>query len=284
MLGAAGVGVRLAAQPPREFPDIRSVPADLVTPAVARGPAAAGRRVRMTLAGYEATDVHHALYLPVDWRPGGRYPVIVEYAGNGNYRNQYGDVSEGTVEGSNLGYGISGGRGFLWISMPFVNAAGNANETLWWGDVAATVAYLKRAVADVCERFGGDPGALVLAGFSRGAIACNYIGLRDDEIAPLWRAFIPYSHYDGVRQWPYADCDRESALERLRRLKGRPQFIIRERSVEDTRRYLESTGVRGAFTFRTLEFRNHNDAWTLRDIPERRQVRAWLREALSRGR
>jgi len=44
--------------------------------------------------------------------------VIVEYAGNGNYANKYGDVSSGEVEGSKLGYGISGGTGFIWICMP----------------------------------------------------------------------------------------------------------------------------------------------------------------------
>jgi len=47
--------------------------------------------------------------------------------------------------------------------------------------------------------------------------------------------------------------------------------------VEETRQYLLSTGISAPFTFRTLEFRNHNDAWALRDIPERREVRAWLR-------
>src|SRR4029078_13548098 len=106
------------------------------------------------------------------------------------------------------------------------------NESQWWGDAQATVDYCKKAVKLVCGRYGGDPKALVLAGFSPGAIACNYIGLRDDEIAALWRGFIPYSHYDGVRGWPYSDSDRASALVRLKRLGNRPQFIIHENSVE----------------------------------------------------
>ena len=50
----------------------------------------------------------------------------------------------------------------------------------------------------VCEQYGGDRAAVILTGFSRGAIACNYLGLHNEEIAGLWRAFIPYSHYDGV--------------------------------------------------------------------------------------
>jgi len=263
-----------------EFPDIRGIPADLATPAVTAAAPGPGLRVRQSLPEYEGTDVHHALYLPVDWRPRRRYPVIVEYAGNGNYRNPYGDVSEGTVEGSNLGYGISGGRGFLWVCMPYVDSNQKRNEILWWGDAAATVDYCKKAVNSVCGEFGGDPRSVFLAGFSRGAIACNYIGLRDDEIARLWLGFIAYSQYDGVKTWPYPDCDRASAVNRLGRLKGRAQFIIQENSVEQTREFLQSTGIQAPFTLVTLPFRNHNDAWTLRDIPERRRVRAWVKKTL----
>jgi hypothetical protein len=273
-LAALGCAPAFAQQ---EFPDIRTVAADLQTPTVTAGNPSPGKRVRQTIAKWAGTGVHHALYLPPDWQPGGSYPVIAEYAGNGDYRNSYGDVSEGTVEGSNLGYGISGGERFLWLCLPFVNPAAKRNQTLWWGDAEATADYAVRAVRDVCRRFGGDPKRVVLSGFSRGSIACNYIGLRNDEIAGLWAGFIPYSHYDGVHErWPYADGERAAALRRLERLQGRPQFIIMEKSVEATRRYLEGTGIRGAFTFRTLEFRNHNDAWALRDIPERRAVRAWL--------
>jgi hypothetical protein len=265
-----------------ELPDIRTVPADLATPAMTAGDPAPGRRVRQTLPRWAATDVHHALYLPRDWKKGGRYPVIAEYAGNGNYRNRYGDVSEGAVQGSNLGYGLSGGEGFLWICLPYVNAVEKRNQPLWWGDAGATVEYCKQAVRDVCARFAGDPKAVILTGFSRGAIACNYLGLRDDEVAGLWAGFLPYSHYDGVREsWPYADADRASARRRLERLRGRPQFIIQEGGVEATREYLAGTGVQGAFTFRGLDFRNHNDAWALRDIPERREARAWLKKVLA---
>lgn len=264
------------------LPDIRSIRPDLSTPAVEEGPPAAGKRVRQVLGTWRDTGVHHALYLPTNWQPGRRYPVIVEYAGNGNYRNRFGDVSEGTVEGSNLGYGLSGGRDFIWISMPFVDPAQKRNAILWWGDVNATVEYCRRAVREVCERWGGDPSAIVLAGFSRGAIACNFIGLQNDEIADVWLAFIPYSHYDGVREWPYPAHEREAALRRLQRLKGRSQFITHEVSVDAVREYLASTGVLAPFTIRPIPFRNHNDAWALRDIAERRAAREWLAEVLAK--
>jgi hypothetical protein len=237
--------------------------------------------VRETLPEYRGSEVHHALWLPREWKRGRRYPVIVEYAGNGNYRNKYGDVSTGEVEGSKMGYGISGGAGFIWVCVPYVDSVKRVNAITWWGDVEATVRYCRDAVKMVCERYGGDASRVVLAGFSRGAIGCNYIGLHDDGIARIWRAFIAYSHYDGViTTWPYAGADRASALDRLKRLHGRPVFVCQERSVEATRAYLERTGVEGAFTFQALGFRNHNDAWTLRDIPERRAVREWLARVL----
>jgi hypothetical protein len=263
-----------------ELPDITTVPADLQVPALSNGPPAAGRRVRQTSKGWEGTQVHHTLYLPENWKPGGKFPVIVEYAGNGGFKNRFGDTCDGTVEGCNLGYGISGGVDYIWIAMPFVKVADGQKENAaqWWGDADETAAYCVATVRQVCRDFGGDERAVVLCGFSRGSIACNYIGLRNDTIATLWRAFICHSHYDGVRTtWPYADADRESALRRLQRLNGRPQFISHEGSVDETRKYIEATGERAPFTFADFPFRNHTDRWALRDCELRRQARAWLR-------
>jgi hypothetical protein len=226
-------------------PNIVSIPPDLVVPPVADGEPVAGKRVRQSLPEFRGTALHHVLYLPTDWKPGGKYPVIVEYAGNGSYRNDFGDVSDGSVEGSNLGYGISGGEGFIWIAMPFVDPVEKQNATQWWGDADASADYCVKTVRSVCEQYGGDPQAVVLAGFSRGAIGCNYIGLRNDEIARLWAAFVALSHYDGViEEWPYAEADRGSALIRLGRLKGRPVFVSQEGDPGMTRTYIESTGKR----------------------------------------
>src|SRR5437762_111368 len=90
-----------------ELPDITTVPEDLKVPAISEAAPAAGLRVRRTSAGWEGTAVHHTLYLPVNWKPGGKFPVLVEYAGNGGYRNGFGDACDGTVEGGSLGFGIS---------------------------------------------------------------------------------------------------------------------------------------------------------------------------------
>ena len=275
-------------------PDISSVAPDLSIPELSRGPAGPGRRVKDVLTGYGQTELYHVTWLPTDWKAGRQYPVIVELAGNGPYKSPYGDISTGRPEGSKLGYGISGGRGYIWICLPFVNGAGSQITTHWWGtkpdyDPRPTLKYIKQAVPELCRRYGGDQRRVVLAGFSRGAIACNYIGLHDDEIARLWAAMIPYSHYDGVYQkWGYPQADRRSALKRLQRLGQRPQFICHENSPNAamnllaTRRLLTRTaGVPGRFTFQPTGFRNHNDAWTLRPSPARKALRQWLRRSLA---
>ncbi len=274
--------------------DIAAIPPDLIVPAMADGRPAPGKRVRQVHPDYAETDVHHALYLPTDWRPGGNYPVIVEYAGNGPYNNKFGDISTGRVEGSKLGYGISAGKGFIWVCLPYLNEVGDANVTRWWGDAPdynprPTIDYCRKTVPWICRNYGGDPKKVILAGFSRGAIACNYIGLHDDEIAGLWRAFVPYSHYDGAKtHWPYPGDDRASAAARLLRLGRRPQFICHEGSrpmnsenLQQAKGFIESTGIQGDFTYLPTGFRNHNDAWILRPSPARKALREWSLRVLA---
>lgn len=267
------------ARPPRS---IYEIPQDLIAPEMTGDEPAAGRRVRRVAAEYAGTEVYHSLYLPTDWKKGRTYPVIVEYAGNGPYRNRLGDRCTGRVEHCSLGYGASGGKGLLWICLPYISQDRKRNQLQWWGDANATADYCKAVVPRICRDYGGDAEAVFLAGFSRGAIACNYIGLRDDEIAGLWRGFICHSHYDGVRQWKHEGSDANAAAERLRRLKGRPQFISHESSVAQTRRYLAAACPDGNFTFLPLPWPNHTDTWVLRDVPERRRLRQWLADVLKK--
>jgi len=264
--------------------DMTSVLPDLSPPEMIDGKPEPGKRVKHVIPEYIGTEVYHALYLSVDWQPDKHYPVIVEYTGNGGYKNEYGDICTGKVADSKLGYGISGGKGFIWICMPYLNDDGTENVWMWWGnnpkyDVEPTLDYCKKTVRYVCANYGGDPDAVILTGFSRGAIACNYLGLYDDEIASLWLAFIPFSHYDGVRDcWP----THGSALERLERLKDRAQFICSEdsESLAATEQYLKSTSVQAPFTFMHTGFRNHNDAWVLRPSRTRTAMRQWLDQVL----
>lgn len=264
-----------------ELPDIRSVEPDLVVPAMSEGAPASGRRVRQVTSGWEKTAVYHALYLPAGWRSDAKLPVIVELPGNGGYKNALGDECSGRPEGCKLGFGVSAEA--IWVCAPFVDASGQEIAEKWWGDPPRydeepTLAYVRETVREVCARFGGDASRVVLAGFSRGSIAVNRLGLHDDETAKLWRAFICYSHYDGVRRWPFPGSDREAARVRLARLAGRPQFICGEgANADETRAYL---GEDRAFTFVGTGFRNHNDAWILRPSPARDRLRAWWRESV----
>ena len=252
--------------------NLNDVPADLVIPTAANEAPAPGKRVRAVTHGWEGTQVHHTLYLPTDWKPSVKLPVLVEYAGNGGYANKLGDTSDGTVEGCVMGYGLSAGRGFLWVCLPFIENGQNAAK--WWGDVVETKRYCMATVKDVCTRFGGDENRVVLMGFSRGAIACNYIGLHDDEIAKLWCGMICHSHYEGEFKHPAPD--QAAWPDRLQRLGSRPQWICQELGTGKTQQAIASAGVKRDFTFVTLPYANHSARWLLCDLPIRRQAREWL--------
>jgi len=258
--------------------NLNSISSDLQVPAVTDGAPAAGKRVWQVNPGFEKTEIAHALYLPPDWQADRTYPVMMEYPGNGGFANALGDRSQGRVQDCKLGYGLSGGQGMIWVSLPFVDPRTGKHALKWWGDPDATADYCKQTVARICREYGGDPKNVFLTGFSRGAIACNYIGLRDDEIAALWKAMLLHSHYDGVRKWNYPDSDPASARKRLNRLGTRPQFISHELSTRQTETFLRNSETRGQFTFMALPYPNHSDEWVLKDIPARTTARNWLKK------
>lgn len=211
--GIAATGTAAAYAPPAGRIDV---------PPVTDGPPAAGRRVRQRLGEDDAAEPSFLLSLPDDWRPqqNQKYPVIVEYPGNVFYAPGI-CYSTGQPEQCVIGYGMSQGRGAIWASLPFV-ARGQAEAVEnGWGDPDATADFCVRAVERICDSFGGDRDRVVLTGFSRGAIACGYIGLRNDRIAGLWRAFHLCQHYDGDG-WGGATPD--TALERARRFRGAAVF------------------------------------------------------------
>lgn len=170
---------------------------DLATPEMTDQEPAAGRRVRQVAPEYVGTKVHHALYLPVDWKPDGKHPVIIEYTGNKYARTG----STGQIKDANLGYGLGGGKNFIWVSMPYVEQGGQRNALTWWGDRSATVEYCKANVPRICKTFGGDRDCVFICGFSRGAIAASFIGLADDDIAGLWNGMLTHDHFDGDKTW-----------------------------------------------------------------------------------
>jgi len=300
------------------YPDLHFVPADLFTPNASEswgpnGPQA-GKRVNEVLPSWridkyeEVGDnhhhstpwepVHHSIYLPLDWESTRqkKYPVIVEYTGNGPWNDDYQDVSTGLPEKANLGFGISGGVGYIWLSLPFLDLSGQFVQTYWWGcpnnstkpvgqcpgyyNQNQTLMYMKETVRWVIETYNGDVDKVFITGWSRGALATNYFGLFDDEAASLFRGFLPYSHFDGQpsdSHLPYPHSDAQSALERLRRLNGKPMFITCERNgTLETETFLNSTGLTLNTTFMSTGFCNHNDQWTLRPSSARTAMREWL--------
>lgn len=286
---------------PRDVPHagpltIAQTEPDVLVPPLTSAPPAAGRRVILRLPGRPPTHAYHTLSLPTDWRPGRRYPVLAEWAGNGPFRSPEGDTNSGRVEDATLAQGLAGTDGAIVLGLPYVDDDGSHNVATWWGTppsyaAAATLSYSKAAIRDVCDRFGGDPQRVVLAGFSRGSIACNVLGLADDEIASMWAAAVCFSHYDGLRTWPFPESSAADARERLRRLRGRPQLIIAESVREpDAGRppalvaieaFLDAAEADGDFRFLETGYLNHDDDWALRPGPTRREARRWLNELLA---
>ncbi len=187
----------------------------VAVPEITEGPPAPGRRVRHRPAGGSADVI---LHLPEDWAPDRHYPVIAEFPGNEFYHEHC--YSTGLPDQCIIGVGITKGRGAISLGLPFLKADGSIAES-GWGDADFTADRTVAVIEEICERFGGDRENLFLTGFSRGAIACGYIGLRNDRIASLWKAFHACQHYDGDG-WNGAMM--EGALERARRFRGRAVF------------------------------------------------------------
>ncbi len=233
-----------------------------------------GKFVKQVADEYVGTQVHHALYLPTNWERGKTYPVIVEYAPNVYPQGHY----SGRVEDCRMGYWLSAGHDFIWVVMPYVNSATKENQIQWWGDENATVLYCTTNLRRICERFGGDPNSVFVTGFSRGAIACGYIGLRDESIADIWLGFLPHSHIDGGRY------TTTGARERLARVRGRATFITFGSNDNGKPESLKGAAILSELKFpfeqRELAGTGHEDHWLERDSPTRRDMRTWLAEIL----
>ena len=276
--------------PSGSTPDIRTVPQDIQPPPMLTGSTpAAGRRVKQTTAEYTGSNVYHTLYLPTDWVPGKKYPVIVDYAGN-NFISLF---CTGAPEDVSLGYGLTEGKGFIWICMPMVSAGSPAyNATSGMGDMSSTsltLDYCLKTVKQVCEDYGGDPSAVIISGFSRGAMACNYLGLYNDTMADIWLGFIAHSHYDGqYGSWGWPNADQASTLARLNRLNGRSQHYSYETTNAGAPAYIKSAiatlnATPGSnplsisqYSIYPSPYFNHTDSWVLRPLDMRTEARAWL--------
>lgn len=264
--------------------------ANVALPPVTDEPPGAGKRVRQVAPEYAGTNVYHTLYLPSDWMPGGKYPVIVEYAPN------YTGSFAGTVEDTHLGFYQSGGTGYIWITMPLIDYTTNpaSNAVTWWGDgstcdptgEALSAAYTRTNLIQVLEDYGGDPTSVFVTGFSRGAIAAGYIALRNPAMADIWAGFLPHSHHDGGMFTP------DPGNVRLSRIAGRPSFITYGDSMlddgaansQDAADRLASLGF--PVESHELAGAGHTDEWILNgagpsSLAVRQNLRDWLAQVIA---
>lgn len=277
-----------------DFPKQARQHRTLSLPELSPGEPAAGRRVSLTAKPYQGTGVHHTLYLPPHWTPDwknrkDRYPLIVEYSGN----KFPASGSSGRIEDSALGFGLTAGEA-AWLNLPFISPDGKSNHPTWWGDEQATIDYALSVVPKIIADYGINPKQVILCGFSRGAIAVNYIGLHNDEIASLWSAFVSHDHYDGIQEWkgttwgsPLAEY-QQAAAERRARIHGRPVLICQNGHTRDIQKlvgdapnitYLDinTRDILGKFP-NPIAIHPHTDRWLLKPGVQRNKAWDWMEE------
>lgn len=245
----------------------------LEVPPVESAAPAPGKRVRFRLPGEEGGPAYSILHLPEDWKAGGSYPVIAEYPGNLFFTP--GCYSTGLPDQCLIGHGITRGRGTICVGLPFVDPGTGAIAEHGWGDPDATADYAVRTMEEVCAKFGGDRANLFLTGFSRGALACGYIGLRNDRIAALWKGFHACQHYDGDG-WNGATL--EGALERAKRFRGRGVF---QTDNSPTQFQAVMDAMKTEVTWANSGLGAHATAMFLDERESTRQLREWYLRLLS---
>jgi hypothetical protein len=234
----------------------------VLVPDIERGAPAAGKRVYQKLPGWEQTTIEHVLALPKEWKRGAKFPIIVEYTGNVFYDKWC--HSTGFTEQGNLAYGLSRGETFILLNLPFISADGRQEEPNGWGSIEKTEDYCLQALKFVSENYGGDTNLVFYTGFSRGELAMNYLALRDDRIASIWRGFIGADPaIPSAKKWRGDPGWNKCAVgwdERGARLRGRP-FINQHPNYGPV----------------------HVDVEYLEDSPSTVKARTWLQELLEKS-
>jgi len=233
----------------------------VLVPDIERSAPAAGKRVYQKLPGWENTPIEHVLTLPKEWKPGAKFPIIVEYTGNVFYHKWC--HSTGLTDQGNMAYGLSRGETFILLNLPFISTDGRQEEPNGWGSIEKTEDYCLQALKFVHENYGGDTNLAFYTGFSRGELAMNYLALRDDRIAPLWRGFVGADPaMPCAKKWRGDPGWNKCAAgwdERGARLRGRP-FINQHPNYGPV----------------------HVDVEYLEDSPSTVKARAWLRALLEK--
>ncbi|MCY0991119.1 carboxypeptidase-like regulatory domain-containing protein [Nannocystis sp. ILAH1] len=272
--GAANIlvsaaGLQASAQVTVELVD--DAPSCPPRPPLTDGDPAPGAFVKVVAPEHRGTGVYHGLYLPPDWQPGRRYPVIVE-----SPCNKYGDFT-GKVDDATLGYYLAGCRHYAWLVLPYIE--GGANLDYGWGDVPATIAYWQTQLGRTVDAFGLDPGAVVVAGFSRGAIGTSFVGLNDATIADAWLGFVMHSHADVVT--PLTPDQGAGSATRMQRVRGRAAWLswgaVDDGGAANSLKGVELlTGFGYPVTSLAVPGVGHTDAWMADDAASRQAAQQWL--------
>jgi hypothetical protein len=251
----------------------------LEIPDMTDGSPAPGRRVRYRLAADAKNEIYCALYLPPDWKPGKRYPVIAEFPGNIFYSAKA-CWSTGRPEQCQMGYGMSSGTGAIWVSLPFVDRKNEEIAESGFGSNKGedTTAHTLAVIKDICRNWGGDRENLFLCGFSRGSIACGYIGLRNDKISKLWKGIVGCQHYDGSN---WRESNMEDAVQRAPRFSGKAIFQV-DNSQEKYQPVVDATDPSVKWTWTRSALGYHATAMFLDDRPAMKQLRPWFRNLVEK--
>lgn len=265
----------------------------LKVPQISNQKPKAGVRVKVVPKAYKNTGLYYSLYLPENYIPNKKYPVIVEYTGNKHAPTG----STGKVKDANLGYAIAKKIEAIWVVFPYVKKGESILN--WWGNEEETIEFAMNNIKDICLNYGGNPAEVFICGFSRGAIGVNYLGLRNKEIADTWLGFFSHDQYDGVKQWakwgtPLSKY-REEAKERFMRIKGRNCYISQKGTKSDytfaTKEYIIENKLE---SYANIQFEilpissvipniptnfvphNHTDKWLLFDSKYANKVYTWF--------
>lgn len=232
---------------------------------------AAGKRVKYLLPQQIDEKLYAALYLPKNWNPSKKHPVIVEFPGNIYFTE--GCYSTGKPESCVIGYGMSEGENAIWLSMPFVNYEKEGTVVSGWGKADDTVDYTQKMIENIIKNYGGDRENLVVTGFSRGAIACGFIGLRNKKIGNIWKGIHACQHYDGDG---WGGSKMEDAIKRLKNFEGKSFFQTDNSKNEEPKKMLKNAKVKTTFVNSGLKA--HGCDMFLDNRPSTLKLRNWFRE------
>ena len=191
-------------------------PLSLSKPTMETGTPVKGHLMKRNIAGWN-NNIYYTIYLPANYSTGKTWPVIMDLPMN-NYNPGNGEIFYGTPEEEYLGYGLSMGGNFIVVVPAFVNIDKTNIASSWWGSgnisdsYQNTLDFWQAVLTDIETNFHADLSRVILAGFSRGAIASGYLGCSSDTWAGKFCAYIAHSHYDGGTFTP------NGAIQRLMRM------------------------------------------------------------------